>query len=136
MTSHNPGLPSYSDAYENQISTALLEKWGPIGPMVFEAWNEVDPLHCLVAPDEYLGYVERFIEQAARVTARNPGDWSDYPDLVEELVRRSFYSTQVCCRKGDGLPWVTTDSIKAIATLITERMRQYQGEAERPLLKG
>ncbi len=129
MTSHNPGLPSFSCAYESRISAALLEKWGPIGPIVYEAWNEVDPLHCLVAPDEYLGYVERFLASAASVTARGSCEQSDRLDLVEELVRRCFYISQVCRRKSDGLPWVTAEEISMIATLIEGRVRQL-GEKE------
>jgi len=102
----------------------FIQEHGQIGAIALEAWNAVDPLHCLYAPDEYLGYVKRFIEGAAKVI---PSEWSLHLDLVEELVRRSFSPTQVCNHTGLGRPWVTTEGIKAISRLVAEGVEQAGG---------
>jgi hypothetical protein len=101
--------------------SAFLEEQGQLGVVVLGAWNAVDPLHCFSMPDEYLGYAERFIELT---TGTIPERWSDYPDLMEELVRRSFHPMQVCFNVRLGQSRVTAESIKSIARLITEGVKR------------
>lgn len=107
--------------------SGFIQEHGQIGAIALEAWNAVDPLHCLYAPDEYLGYAKRFVEGAARVI---PSEWSLHPDLVEELVRRSFSPTQVCNHTNLGQPWTTMDDIKAISRFVTEGVEQAGGMEE------
>jgi len=104
----------------------FIREFGQVGSIALEAWNRTDLFHCLYGcnPDEYLGYAKRFAEAAARV-ARS--EWSDHPDLVEELVRRSFYPTQIVNHTGLGHPWVTAEDIKSISRLITEEVERLGG---------
>ena len=122
----NPSNARPSDYNPDARVSEFIEKHGQLGQIALEAWNGVDPLHCLTVPDEYLGYARRFVEGMARVI---PSEWSDHPDLVEELVRRSFHPTQVCKHKS-GHSWVTTEDIKTISRFIIERVEQAGGLEE------
>lgn len=104
----------------------FVEKHGQLGEIALEAWNRTDPFHCLYDcnSDEYLGYARRFVEAAARIV---PGEWSNHSGLVEELVRRSLFPTQVVNHIGIGGPWATAEHINSISQFITERVDQLGG---------
>ncbi|PJE50947.1 MAG: hypothetical protein COV29_01565 [Candidatus Yanofskybacteria bacterium CG10_big_fil_rev_8_21_14_0_10_36_16] len=104
--------------------SGFIQKFGQLGEVALGAWNAVDPLRCCHCPDEYLGYARRFVEGVVRVI---PSEWPNHPDLVEELVRRSFYPTQVVNHTGLGHPWVTAEDIKSIAQHIAGRVEQLGG---------
>jgi len=103
--------------------SAFLERNGSLGRITLEALEKIAPFHCYM-PDEYLSYAERFIESACGYI---PSEYANCPDLVEELVRRSFYPAQVCFNTSLDGYWVTPEDIKTIARLITERIEQLGG---------
>lgn len=122
----NPQNAHPSDYDPNARVAGFMKEAGQLGQIALEAWNAVDPLRCFyeVNSDEYLGYATRFVELVVRAI---PGKWSEQPDLVEELVRRSFYPSQVCKNVRTDHTWVTMESIKAISLLITEEVERLGG---------
>ena len=108
----------------------FIQEHGKLGEIAMEAWNSVDPFHCLYPggyecpcdlqnPDEYLGYAERFVQGFGKASVALGGST---PELVEELVRRSFGASQVVVNPANGLRWVSTEDLKAIAQRIAEQI--------------
>lgn len=104
---------------------AFITKHHIMGAIVLSAWNEADPLSCYYGddcnPDEYLGYAERFIEGLERIL---PEERKRYPHLIAELVRRSFYPSQVCYDPKMGRAWAPRSRRRKITRLITEGIAQ------------
>ena len=101
---------------------AFVCKHGIVGHIVLEAWNEVDPLRCLYAPDEYIGYAERFMEGLHNAHRMAPETLAR-PDNIGQLVRRSFHAGQLRCDPVLGRAWVSHGARRRITRLITEQVR-------------
>lgn len=105
----------------------FIQEWGLIGEIVLGAWDHVDPFHCLYAADEYLGYAKVFLEAATHAGINIADEWTDFPGLVEELVRRAFSPTQVVTNTKLGRPFAIVEDIQAIARRITEQVEVLGG---------
>mgnify|MGYP003963549347 CR=1 FL=1 len=105
----------------------FIQKWGLIGEIVLGAWDAVDPLRCLYAADEYLGYAKRFLEAATQAAVSIADEWTDFPGFVEELVRRAFSPSQVVPNTKLGRPFAREEDIQAIARSITEQVEALGG---------
>lgn len=105
--------------YDPREKVACFAKeYGEVGLAVLFVWNTANPLRCYYGddcnPDEYLGYVERFIKGLDRdlIALNRPVKEGVVERLVRECVRRSFYPSQFA----EG--WVTNDNIEEIMAMI------------------
>lgn len=113
------GRDEETEAAEREES--FLSEHGDLGYMTLSIFSSVNPMR--FARDEYIGYAERFIKEAGKYL---PTEWNNYPGLAKELVRRSFYPTQVL-PSTDGYVWVSEEHISAIADSITQVVRESGG---------
>ncbi len=120
-------VPTHVTVSERDALTKVevfVKENGELGNITIEVWNEVDPLHCLCLPDEYLGYAKRFVRGALGIVDFE--SWSKQPGLVEELVRRSFHPAQVV-EHTSGFLWVTPEEIQKISRRIIEKVQHIGG---------
>lgn len=74
---------------------ATIDRFGVAGGVLVEIFNDVDPLLCFYDynVDEYCDYINRTLE--ALEYERGTGLARTTKDLLAEIVRRSFYPSQV-----------------------------------------
>ena len=70
----------------------MAQKHGRLGAGILDAFNQSDPLHVFFGEnsDEYLGYVDRFMQQLGDRDFQKLSD-----EEIAELVRRSFHKSQI-----------------------------------------
>jgi hypothetical protein len=100
---------------------ALHLKYGDLGMLILSILGSVDPLG--VPIDEYTGYAGRFIDEAGKHIV---SQWKDQAGLVQEIVRRSFYASQVIPNQR-GFVWVTEDQLKKISDSIKDAVGHPDG---------